>query len=196
MKRFVFPLLAMTVLSNCVDPITGAAMAVGAVTAPVWVPIEYANAQSNVVQPVNVVSATGKQIGPVFADTKEATFTTTRQTIKCTGKADMIGMALFSNEPAAQKIALSCGRKLKGEIVLEKFSTRMANAKIGPVLLSDPVNGEKSNVTVTCNGNFNVGDDRVDPFLLNCVRETKAVIVPGKIVNGQQSFEFFYTPPV
>lgn len=188
MKNLVLPLLGLSVLSNCGLELVGAT-----VTAPIWLPIEYATAQSKVVQPVNVVSSSGKQVGPMFGGAEEATFTITRTTVSCTGWADF---QINWSDPVNKTLALSCGRNLEGKLTVEIVTTRMTEVSIGPITLRDPVSGEKSQVTVMCKGNFNVAKKRIDPFLLTCPRNSYAVVLPGKVVNGQQKFELFYTPPV
>lgn len=56
--RFVSARAGGVFLAAC-DPYTIAAIVV---TAPIWVPIAYANSQSGVVQPVAVVNASGKAV--------------------------------------------------------------------------------------------------------------------------------------
>jgi hypothetical protein len=192
MNKYLFPFLGIFALPACDYIAVGAALTTVA-AAPVWVPIEYANSQNNVVQPVNVVSASGKPIGPNFAQNAEATFTVTKETISCAGEANVRDVSFLGS---AEEINFSCGKGLAGKLSFDKVTTRIVNVSIGPVIVRDPATGAVSQATMKCKCTFNVGKKRVDPFMLRCPRDSKAVFVPGNKGPDKAQFSIWFTPPV
>lgn len=155
-------------------------------SAPIVLPAEYAVSQSNVVQPVNVVSALGTPQGAVY-EKPEATFEATRTTVACSGR---------SNLTLADKVVLTCNKKKTATLTFERLTTRVATVFVGPVLFRDPETGEIAERLLECRGPFNMSGNQVHPFALTCARGGGAVIIPGAPdAENFWSLRFLFTPP-
>ena len=186
MKSNLIALLGVTFLSGCAVEL--AVVSVAAVTAPIWVPIEYGVSQSKIVQPVEVVSASDTRISSPFAESPKARFTVTKATVVCDGQHE-IGTS------SSNGIALACNKNLKGRVNFSRFTTRQATITIGPKSVPEQRVGTLSEIRYSCFGKYNVGKNGFDPFLLSCPEKGAAVIASVKTEKNPEAFRVWINPP-
>jgi hypothetical protein len=159
-----------------------------AVTSPVWVPLEYSNSQSKIVQPVEVVTLKDEKVTPQFTENPVARFVLTKDTIICTGRHNI----RYSTDNG---IALVCNKNLKGRLKISKFTTRDTVISIGPKSVPEKNIGTLSEVRFNCSGKYNVSKSGVFPFLINCPEKGAAVISPDYRSNDPEAFRVWIRPP-
>jgi hypothetical protein len=186
MKINVIVLLGVTFLTGCAVEL--AAVSVAAVTAPIWVPIEYSVSQSKIVQPVEVVSASDKRISSPIAESPKAKFKVTKATVVCDGQHEI-------GKSSSNGIALACNKNLKGRVNFSRFTTRDANLTIGPKSVPEKHVGTLSEIRYSCFGNYTVRKDGFDPFLLTCPEKGAAVISSMKTEKNPDAFRVWINPP-
>lgn len=186
MKFKFFALFGITFLSGC-----GAELALvgaAAVTAPIWVPIEYSVSQSGIVQPVEVFSTDNERVSPPFSGNAEAKFKVTKATIVCSGRHKI-------GESSKNGVALVCNKGLKGRVNFSRFTTRAAALTIGPKSVPEERIGTLSGVLFSCIGKYNVRKDGFDPFFLPCPEKGAAVISSMKTEKDPEAFRVWINPP-
>jgi len=186
LRKIIATIAVAALVSGCAVEATILAGAV--VTAPVWAPITYAVQQNLVVQPIEVMTASGKQLTPSYGDATKAKFKVTNATIKCTGQHDL------SKKPGGL-ILLKCDKALKGQMTYSMFMTRKLDLSIGMKAAPENEQGKLSQVKFKCNGLYNAPGGRVDPFLIDCGNNGKAAIASVKTVSGSPQFKVWIYPP-
>lgn len=160
-----------------------------AVTAPVWVPLEYSSSQSKIVQPVEVVTQKNERVTPQFTENSVARFVLSNDTILCTGRHNI-------RNSTDNGIALVCNKNLKGRLTISKFTTRETEISIGPKSVPEKNIGTLSEVRFKCSGKYNVSKSGVFPFLINCPEKGAAVISPDYRSKDPEAFRVWIQPPV
>ena len=92
---------------------------------PVILPIMYAEEQGDIVQPVEVTTASGRQLTPSYGDAAKAKFTVTNAATTCTGHHDL-------SENPNGPVLLQCDKGLKGQMIYSMFMTRELRLSFGP----------------------------------------------------------------
>ena len=157
---------------------------------PVAMPIAYIHEQSEIVQPVTVVSSSGRQLTPDFEDVAEETFTVSRATVVCNGFHPLY--------ESTSEVSLVCDKGLKGKMVIQKFTSREIKISIGPKSAPGADNGSYgylTEVTFRCNGYYNTPEDRVDPFIAKCGTDGKAAVSPVGGGAVKSEFKVWINPP-
>jgi hypothetical protein len=166
-----------------------AVLGVAAVTSPVWVPLEYSNSQSKIVQPVEVVTVKNERVTPQFTENPVARFVLSKDTVLCTGRHNI-------RNSTDNGIKLECSNNLKGRLTISKFTTRDMEITIGPNSVPEKNIGTLSEVRFKCSGKYNVTKGGVFPFLINCPEKGAAVISPDYRSSDPEAFKVWIKPPV
>jgi hypothetical protein len=185
MLRTFGALMCLTLLAGCAVEL--AALAVGAVTAPIWVPIQHEVNKGKVVQPVAVKDRRGKVITPDYGIEPEDSFQITRATIICTGDHDISELD--------SRIGMKCNKNLKGRASFSKFTVRDASLKIGPASVPEKTIGQLTETLFSCSGKYAKQSGVVAPFLIECGRNGRAAIAEIKMKDGSQGFQVWINPP-
>jgi hypothetical protein len=153
-----------------------------AVTAPIWVPIEYGVSQSKVKQPVEVVNWNGKSLTPAFEGEPEAKLVVPKDAVICTSDHRL------GKNSQNDLIYLECNKGLKGRLDFDGLTTSKAIVTVGPKSAPQNPDGYLSETRQRCSGNFNKKKDVVAPFLLECDAGRFGVISPKSADPNAKGF--------
>ena len=185
MKRLFGAGCALTLLAGCAIEL--AALAVGAVTAPVWLPIQHSVNMAKVVQPIEVLDRRGNVITPDFGVEPEGSFQITNATIVCTGDHDI--------SQSDSLVGMTCNKNLKGRANFSKFTVRDALLSFGPVAVPEKTIGYLAETLFSCTGKYAQQSGVVAPFLIECGRNGQAAIAQITLDDGSRGFRVWANPP-
>jgi len=188
MKKPIVPLIGTLLLTGC--GLELAAVGVVAVTAPVWLPIEYGVSQSNVIQPVEIVTPKGKSLTPAFAGEREAKLVVQKDAVICTGERPL------GKDSTKGLVYLECNKGLKGRLDYAGLTTSKAIVTVGPASAPQKPDGNLSEVRQRCEGNFNKKNEVVAPFLLECEDGRYGAISPKSANPNATEFTVWLPPPL
>ena len=189
-------LLALPFLYGCtgIPQIDLPIAAAVAVTSPVWVPIEYGVSQSNVKQPVEVVTKSGNILTPNSEKKPEASLVIQNDAVICEGEFDLSRAKFFrSKDPF---IELKCNKGLRGKLNFAGLTTRKAIVTVGPRSAPLTSGGSLTETSLRCGGNFNKKKEVVDAFLLECDDGRFGALSPMSAEKGVSEFTVWLPPPL
>ena len=184
--KILHVLFSMSVLSGCV--VEAVVLAGAAITAPVWVPIEYGVSQANVKQPVEVVSTSGRKLSPDFPRKTETSLIVPSDAVICTGTHS------FAKEPRSDAIILECNKGFRGRINFYGLTVYKVRVTLGPKSAPQKSTGEFSNIIKECKGNFNKRKDIVAAFLLECEDGRFGALSPRSADPDEEEFTVWLPP--
>jgi len=164
-----------------------AALTIGAVTAPIWLPIQHGVNMGKVVQPIAVVDRSGNVITPDYGVEPEGSFQITSATIICTGDHDI--------SQSESLVGMACNKNLKGRATFSTFTVRDAMLSFGPVAVPEKTIGELAETLFTCSGKYTQQSGVVATFLIECGRNGQAAIAQVMLENGHRGFRVWANPP-
>lgn len=164
-----------------------AAVAVGLVTAPIWIPVQHVYAKERIVQPIAVKDRRGRVITPDYGVAPAATFQISKETVTCTGVHDIVG--------SAERIAMACDKKLKGRAHFSKFTVASVSLNLGLASIPERRIGYLATTLFSCKGNYDRQSGFVAAFLIDCGDNGKAAIVEVTMKDGRQGFKVWINPP-
>ena len=185
MQRLIVAGCALTLLAGC--DIELAALAIGAVTAPVWLPIQHGVNMEKVVQPVEVRDMLGNVITPDFGVEPGGSFQITNATIFCTGNHDI--------SQSDSLVGMVCNKNLKGRANFTTFTVRDALLSFGPVAVPEKSIGYLEETLFSCTGKYTQQSGAVAPFLIDCGRNGQAAIAQVTLDDGSRGFRVWANPP-
>lgn len=186
MKKLLAACVALPLLSGCAAELAAAGAIV--VTAPVWVPIEYGVSQSKVKQPVEVVTRNGRSLIPAFAGEPEAKLIVQNDAVICTGAHPL------SKKNTNGLVSLKCNGGLKGRLNIGGLTTSKAMVTVGPASALQRPDGQLSELSQSCSGNFNKKKSIVASFLLECEDGRYGVISPKSAAPDASEFTVWLPP--
>ena len=187
MIKPLVPLVGVFLISGCIET-----AAIALVTAPVWLPIEYGVSQSNVKQPVEIVTAEGKTLSTAFAGEREALLVVQGNAVVCTGTRPLGKETTLGKSEGI--VSLSCNKGLKGRLDFDGLTTSKAIVTVGPASAQGLPNNKLSEVSQRCEGNFNKENEVVAPFLLECKDGQYAALSPKSSKPGEKAFTVWLPP--
>jgi hypothetical protein len=186
MRNLVLSLLGITLLSGCAAELL--AMAVLVPVAIVTVPVLYAVDQAGIIQPIDIVTTSGKHLTPQYGEAAKATFTVTKDAITCTGHDDL-------SKGHDGPVLLQCDKGLKGQMTKSMSMGRDVSLSIGPRSAPQDKDGNLSQTTFRCSGQYNAKTSQFAPFLIDCGSNGKAAIAPAVAASGASKFTVWIYPP-
>lgn len=185
MPRIFAALFSLTLLAGCAVEL--AAVAIGAVTAPIWLPIQHGVNMGKVVQPMAVADRQGNIITPDYGVEPLGTFRVSNATIVCTGTHDI--------SQSDSLVGMTCNKNLKGRANFSTFTVRDALLSFGPVSVPEKRIGYLEETLFTCTGKYTQQEGLVAPFLMECGRNGQAVIAQITLEDGSKGFRVWANPP-
>ena len=185
MKRILIVVCCLTFLAGCAIEL--AALAVGAVTAPIWLPIQHGVNMEKVKQPVIVLDRRGNALTPDYGVEPEGTFQITSETIICTGDHDI--------SQSDRHVGMTCNKNLKGRADFSTFTVRDALLSFGPEAVPEKTIGYLQETLFTCSGKYTQQSGAVAPFLIECGRNGQAAIAQVRLQDGRLGFRVWANPP-
>lgn len=156
MKQVLIAGAIASLLSGCsAEMMIG--LPVAAIAAPIILPIEAAEINASITQPVAVVSASGRALAspPASSVPAKATFKTTQGHVRCTGS----GTSGPPNAGSAS-IPVSCSNGMRGRAQIT------GNITVGYRFFMDLAGARDTGIL--CNGNYRATGDTAGPFLVSC----------------------------
>lgn len=145
-----------TILSGCAAEML--VLPIVVMAAPIVLPIDAAQINATVTQPVTVVSASGQVLAapPPGSTAKQTRYTTSRNnTVRCTGRSK-------SGPPRASsaRLDMTCSNGMRGRLTIKD------NMTVGASVFLD-VEGSRAK-GMLCNGNYRPKGKTAGPFLIKC----------------------------